>query len=97
MNNKDFISELSARTGYTQANTQRITTAVINVMADYFQEGTNISVADFGSFEIKKKMERVMVNPTTQKRMLVPPKLVLTFKPVDEWKEKVKNSPTDKE
>ena len=32
---------------------------------------------------MKKRMERVVVNPTTKKRQLVPPKLVLGFRPVD--------------
>ena len=39
----------------------------------------------------EKKMERIMVNPSTGQRMLVPPKLVLTFKPNVSWKERVKN------
>jgi DNA-binding protein HU-beta/integration host factor subunit alpha len=40
---------------------------------------------------VKKKMERVMVNPSTGQRMLVPPKLVLNFKPNGSWKEHIKN------
>lgn len=36
-------------------------------------------------------MERVVVNPTTKKRQLVPPKLVLGFRPVAAVKEKLKN------
>lgn len=92
MNNKEFISALSLRAGYTQADTQRLVTSVINAMADCFIEGNNIAVPNFGTFEIKKKNERIMVNPTTQKRMLVPPKLVLTFKPVPSWKDKLKKS-----
>ena len=95
MNNKEFISQLSNQTGYTQIDTQRIVTAIINAMADNLQESINVEVTNFGTFEIKKKLERVMINPTTQKRMLVPPKLVLTFKPIDEWKEKIKSISTD--
>ena len=95
MNNKEFISQLSNKTGYTQVDTQRIVTTIVNAMADNLQDGTNIDVSSFGTFEIKKKLERVMINPTTQKRMLVPPKLILTFKPVDEWKEKIKSIPFD--
>jgi DNA-binding protein HU-beta/integration host factor subunit alpha len=35
-------------------------------------------------------MERVIVNPGTGQRMLVPPKLVLNFKPNQTWKDKLK-------
>ena len=33
----------------------------------------------------------IMVSPNTKKRMLVPPKLVLSFKPSSTIKEKIKN------
>ena len=41
-------------------------------------------------FETKKKMERIMVNPASGQRMLVPPKLVLNFKRNQTLKEKLK-------
>jgi DNA-binding protein HU-beta/integration host factor subunit alpha len=59
-------------------------------MNNSFQEGDSVSVPNFGAFEVKKKNERVIVNPTSGQRMLVPPKLVLNFRPNIAWKEKVK-------
>ena len=47
-----------------------------------------LAVQGFGIFDVKKKLERVVVNPATKKRMLVPPKLVLNFKPSNVLKEK---------
>lgn len=91
MNNKDFISELSQREGYNLSNTQKLVGAIVDAMADSFQEDNSIMVANFGTFEVKKKMERIMTNPATQQRMLVPPKLVLSFKPNIAWKEKLKS------
>ena len=90
MNNKEFIQRLSSRLGYTVSDTQRMVTNVIDKMSDGFQEGHSVSIPGFGSFDIKKKLERIMVNPATQQRMLVPPKLVLNFKPAAIWKEIVK-------
>ncbi|MBR1880842.1 MAG: HU family DNA-binding protein [Prevotella sp.] len=91
MNNKDFIVELSTRMGYSSVDTQRLVSHVINAMSDRFQEDHSIVVSGFGTFEVKKKMERIMVNPSTGQRMLVPPKLVLGFKPNTAWKDKLKN------
>ncbi len=90
MNNKDFISELSRRVGYNMTDTQRLVNNVISAMGDRFQEDDVIQMPGFGQFEVKKKMERIMVNPSTQQRMLVPPKLVLGFKPHATWKERLK-------
>lgn len=91
MNNKDFIAELASRTGYSLADTQKFVHQVTDVMCDTFLEGNAVAVSGFGVFEVKKKLERIMVNPTTGQRMLVPPKLVLGFKPSQSWKDKLKN------
>ena len=68
---------------------------VIETMGDRFLEDDSVLIPNFGSFEVKKKMERIMVNPATGQRMLVPPKLVLGFKPNVGWKERVKNGGND--
>ena len=60
--------------------TQKMVYSLIDAMNEMFQEGDTVSIPDFGTFEVKKRMEKVMVSPTTQKRMLIPPKLVLAFK-----------------
>lgn len=90
MNNKEFISILAGRTEKKTSETQKMVESLIAVMSDSFQEGDSVQMANFGNFEVKKKLERVMVNPTTGQRMLVPPKLVLAFKPNPTWKDKIK-------
>ena len=90
MNNKEFISIMAGRTGMKTKEVQRAVDALISVMGDSFQEGDNVQMSNFGCFEVKKKLERVMVNPATAQRMLVPPKLVLTFKPNPTWKDNIK-------
>lgn len=94
MNNKDFILALSSRIGRTQVDTQRLVTAVVNAMTDNLIEGNNIAIKGFGTFEIKKKHERIMTNPATHKRILVPPKLVLGFKADDNFKDTINRTPT---
>ena len=91
MNNKEFIAELAQRSGYTQADTQKLVNTVIASMGDAFEGGEYVALAGFGSFEVKKRMERVVINPVTGLKMLVPPKLVLGFKPIAAIKEKLKN------
>ena len=90
MNNKEFIAELSERMGVSGRDAQRLVDNVVNAMGDAFQENTAVLVPNFGVFETKKKLERVIVNPASGQRMLVPPKLVLGFKPNQSWKEKLK-------
>lgn len=90
MNNKEFIAALSKRTGNTKDRTQKLVNAVITAMADTFDGGDNVTVSNFGTFEPKKRMERIFVNPTTGQRMLVPPKIVLGFKASAQVRDTVK-------
>jgi DNA-binding protein HU-beta/integration host factor subunit alpha len=95
MNNKIFISELAQRLGYSTKDTQKMIYQVVDAMVDTLQQGNSVGIQNFGSFEVKKKMERVMVSPTTGQRMLVPPKLVLGFRISPKWKEQLKNGGTE--
>ncbi|MDY4409880.1 MAG: HU family DNA-binding protein [Prevotella sp.] len=91
MNNKEYIAELAETAGYTQTDTQQMVRTIVDAMTANFEEGDTVQVANFGSFEVKKRLERIVVNPGTKQRMLVPPKLVLSFKPVSAIKEDLKN------
>ena len=64
--------------------------SVLGIMTQESLDGNTIAIQGFGTFEVKKKLERISVNPATQQRMLIPPKLVLTYKPSNTLKEKFK-------
>ena len=90
MNNKEFISTLAADTGYTQTDTQKMVNNVKKKKKKAFGDGDSVQITNFGSFEVKKRLERIVVNPGNGQRMLVPPKLVLSFKPTSAIKETLK-------
>ena len=90
MNNKEFISELSRRFVYTNNDTTQLVSSVISIMTQQLQDGNTVAIQGFGTFEVRKKLERISINPATQQRMLIPPKLVLTYKPSAILKEKFK-------
>ena len=90
MNNKEFISELSCRLVYTNKDTTQLVSSVISIMTQQLQDGNTVAIQGFGTFEVRKKLERISINPATQQRMLIPPKLVLTYKPSAILKEKFK-------
>lgn len=90
MNNKEFTSELSRRLGYTTKDISELMASVLSDMTQQLQEGNIVTIQGFGSFEVKKKAERISMNPTTRQRMLIPPKLVLTYRPSTLLKDKFK-------
>lgn len=90
MNNKEFTSELSERLGYTIKGTSELIGSLLSDMTQELEEGNMIAIQGFGSFEVKKKAERISINPVSKQRMLVPPKLVLSYKPSNTLKDKFK-------
>lgn len=66
MNNKDFTSELSRRLGYTIKDTSELMSSLLSDMTQELQEGNVVTIQGFGTFEVKKKAERITVNPTNQ-------------------------------
>ena len=90
MNNKEFTSELAERLGYTIKDTSELINSLLASMTQELEEGNMIAVQGFGSFEVKKKAERISINPASKQRMLVPPKLVLSYRPSNKLKDKFK-------
>lgn len=90
MTNKEFINTLAERNGLTPQDAQSLTEALINTMGDSLSEGDSITIQGFGNFDVKKKMERIIVNPNTKQRQLIPPKLTVAFKPSNVLKDKFK-------
>ena len=90
MNNKEFTSELAERLGYTIKDTSELINSMLASMTQELEEGNMIAVQGFGSFEVKKKAERISINPASKQRMLVPPKLVLSYRPSNTLKDKFK-------
>ena len=90
MNNKEFTSELAERLGYTIKDTSELISSLLASVTQELEEGNMIAVQGFGSFEVKKKAERISINPASKQRMLVPPKLVLSYRPSNTLKDKFK-------
>ena len=91
MNNKEFISTLAGKMNNTNKDTSAAISSLIEVMIEKLQDDKTVAISGFGTFEVKKKLERIIVTPGSKQRLLVPPKLSLGFKPSVILKDKIKN------
>ena len=89
MNNKEFVNALATRLQKNPQAVKQQIEALVNTMADMLDEGATLNVQGFGTYEVKKKKERIIIHPITKQRQLVPPKLVVAFKPSPTLKEKI--------
>ena len=90
MDNKKLIETVAANLGRSKADVGKLVDALAGVMRTRCGELDSVVVPRFGTFEPKKRNERVMIHPSTGKRMLVPPKVVLGFKVSNVLKTKLK-------
>lgn len=90
MKNKELITELSSRMGWTSQEVTEMLSGLSAVISSRLVDNDTVYLQSFGQFEVKKKMERISVNPANGKRYLVPPKLVPVFKPGTTLKAKLK-------
>jgi DNA-binding protein HU-beta len=90
VNNKEFIAELSRRSEQSTRDVGDMIFTLTQIMTEKWQDNDSIAIQNFGAFEIRKKSERISVNPVSKQRLLVPPKIVLTFRPSTMLKDKFK-------
>lgn len=91
MNNKELVAELARRLGKTQKEIGSLLAIATDAMVGAMNEETLLSIQGFGSFEVRKKQDRILINPVTKQKMVIPPKLSLTFKVGTTYKNKLKN------
>ena len=89
MNNKEFINALATRLQEKPKTVKQHVEALVDALANMLDEGATLNVQGFGTYEVKKKKERIIVHPMSKQRQLVPPKLVIAFKPSPTLKDKV--------
>ena len=88
-NNKEFIERLTEKLKTTPEETQDSINALGNAIIEMLDDETLLALKGFGTFEVRKRIERIAVNPATQQKMLIPPKLTISFRPSPTLKERI--------
>lgn len=61
MNNKEFISELSRKLGYTNKDTSQLVSSVIGVMTQELQDGNNIVIRGLVRLRLRKNWKEFLL------------------------------------
>lgn len=89
MDKRTLTEVLSEKLSLEKEGVARLLDSFRDVVASCGRELDSVSIPAFGTFESKKRLERIAMHPATGKRILIPPKIVLTFKPSAILKQKV--------
>lgn len=90
MDNKTLIETVSRRSGINKKEAATMLDALAIAMTRTATAMDTVAIPGFGSFEPKKRAERVMSMPSSGRRLLIPPKVSLGFKPAALFKQQLR-------
>ena len=89
MKKADFISAVAQKSGLSKKDTEAIIDAALETITEALKRRENVSFLGFGSFSAVKKNPREITIPGTTRKVKVPAKFSVRFKPGKLLKEAV--------
>lgn len=91
MDTKRLTEMLSKELEISKEEVDTLIEGLASVVGECASNLDTVNLSGFGSFEPRKRLERVAVHPASGKCLLVPPKIVLSFRPSTSLKQKIRN------
>lgn len=89
MDRKSFIEKVAAETGISQEECSGLLDNMREILGRNCSQGVSVALPAFGTFEPRRRLEREALHPATGKRLLIPPRVVLTFRPSGALKQRI--------
>lgn len=89
MNKAELIAAVAEKTGLSKKDTESVISATFDTIVAAMAEDEKVQLVGFGSFEVKKRAERIGRNPKTKESITIPASKVPTFKPGKALKDSV--------
>lgn len=80
MNKAELINAVAEQAGLSKKDTEAAIAAALETITAALKDGDKVQLVGFGSFEVKKRAERVGRNPKTRKAITIPASTVPVFK-----------------
>jgi DNA-binding protein HU-beta len=80
MNKAELINAVAASADVSKKDAEAVITATLDAITAALQEGDKVQLVGFGSFEVKKRAERIGRNPKTKESIKIPASKVPVFK-----------------
>ena len=89
MTKKEMARAIAEEVGIHQTQAQEVVQRVFDRITETLVREGRLELRNFGVFEVKKRKPRKARNPRTGEKVMVPARMVVTFKPGREMEERV--------
>ena len=90
MNHAELLATLSQRLQLSKTEVGKRLDETTAIITEELVKNNVVSIMNFGTMEVKKRLERISIQPNTGKKLLVPPKLVVKYKASVSFNKKLK-------
>ncbi len=91
MKKNDFITQVAQKSGLSKKDTELVIEASLETIIEALKAKESVSFLGFGSFQAVKKNAREIIIPGTTRKVDVPAKYGVRFKPGKNLKEAVES------
>ena len=80
MTKSELIAAVASKTDSTKKNAEAAVNAMIEAVTEALVNGDKVSIVGFGTFEVRDRKEKTVINPQTKKMMIAPASKAPAFK-----------------
>ncbi|KUO60521.1 MAG: DNA-binding protein [Gracilibacter sp. BRH_c7a] len=89
MNKAELVAAVAEKSEFTKKEAEKAVAAVFDTITKALADGEKVQLVGFGTFEVKKREERIGRNPQTKEEITIPACKVPGFKAGKALKESV--------
>lgn len=89
MNKKQLIEAMSERAGMSRKYAETAVNVFQTTLTEALKQGEDVTIPDFGSFQVKERPAREGRNPISGERMSIPARRVPIFKPAKKLRDAI--------
>ena len=80
MTKSELIAAVASKTDSTKKNAEAAVNAMLEAVTEALVNGDKVSIVGFGTFEVRDRKEKTVINPQTKKKMTAPASSAPAFK-----------------
>lgn len=80
MTKTELINEVAHQTDSTKKDAEAAVNAMLSAITESLVRGDKVSIVGFGTFEVRDRKEKQVINPQTKEKMIAPASKAPAFK-----------------